>query len=221
MRLPRKIILLLALLLPWPIRRLFYIYFFDYKIPRSCRVGFSYLDATEFAIGSGSKIRHFNVIRGLQILRMGEFTSIGNLNWITGLPLSNKVNFTHNTNRLPALMIGNHSSITNRHLIDCTHTVEIGEFSTFAGFRSQILTHSIDLIDNIQNSKPVIIGNYSFVGTGCIILPGSGLPSYSLLAAGSVLTKAHLDPGYLYGGIPAGKIRGMPMDSKYFQRTTG
>src|SRR3712207_7972137 len=43
-------------------------------------------------------------------------------------------------------------------------------------FRSQFLTHSIDLLENVQRSRPIKIGKFCFVGTNSVILGGSVLP---------------------------------------------
>ena len=97
--------------------------------------------------------------------------------------------FAEETDRQPQLILGEHSAITHRHLIDCTNSVTIGKFTTFAGFQSQILTHSIDLERNRQSSSPVRIGDYCFIGTNCVLLGGSALPDYCVLGAKSLLNK--------------------------------
>ena len=56
-------------------------------------------------------------------------------------------------------------------------------------------------------------------GTGCILLPGSALPDYSVLGAGAVLTKAHERTGCLYAGSPAKEIKSLDVESiPYFKR---
>ena len=119
------------------------------------------------------------------------------------------------------LLLGTHSAITSRHLLDCTNTVSIGPFTTIAGFRSQILTHSIDLAVNRQNSAEVKIGAYCFVGTGCIVLPGASLPDYCVLGAGAVLNQPVSESHTLYAGVPAHAVKKLPADSGYFNRPRG
>ena len=114
-----------------------------------------------------------------------------------------------------------HSAITNRHIIDCTNAVHIGKFSTVAGFRSQILTHSIDLEACRQSSAPVTIGDYCFVGTDCVLLGGSSLPNYSILGAKSLLNTSQQQEYYLYAGVPAKPVKELDRDFGYFSRTTG
>ena len=101
------------------------------------------------------------------------------------------------------------------------HAVEIGDFSTVAGARSQILTHAVDLEDNRQRSAPVTIGAHTFVGTGVIILKGASLADCCVVAAGSVYGLKSSTPFGLYGGIPAVRIKDLSPDLKYFTRTEG
>ncbi len=117
--------------------------------------------------------------------------------------------------------MGRHSNLTSRHYVDCSNHVQIGEFATVAGARSQILTHAIDFRRCRQVSAPVQIGKYCFVGTACVMLKGARLPDYSVLAANSTLARAFEDPFTLYSGVPATAVRVMDRDSLYFHRECG
>jgi acetyltransferase-like isoleucine patch superfamily enzyme len=114
-----------------------------------------------------------------------------------------------------------HSSITKNHHIDCTNLIQIGDFVTVAGYSSQLLTHSINIELNIQDSNPIMIGDYCFVGTSSTILGGSVLPGYSVLGANSLLNKPFVNPYRLYGGNPAKEIKALGHDFKYFTRESG
>ena len=92
---------------------------------------------------------------------------------------------------------------------------------TFAGFSSQILTHSIDLAANRQSAAPVRLGNYCFVGTNSVLLGGSALPDFCVLGAKSLLNKAQTVTHTLYAGTPAVAVKELPADLAYFQRQTG
>lgn len=177
----------------------------------------------KLTMGESSRIGHLNIVKGLDSLILGEHATIGNLNWVTGFPLalSESGHFSHKPNRNPSLIVNRHAAVTNRHLIDCTDEVTIGNHATLAGFRSQILTHSIKLDKSIQDCAPVFIGSYSFVGTGCILLPGAALPCNSVLGAGSVLNKRFVDEYMLYSGNPAIPAKALDRNLKYFTRTKG
>jgi acetyltransferase-like isoleucine patch superfamily enzyme len=168
-----------------------------------------------------AQIGHFTLCKGLQLMHIHAHGRVGNGNWITGFPLTTSGHFSHQADRNPALTVGEHAAITNRHIIDCTDSVTIGKFTTFAGFQSQILTHSINLETCRQHALPVFIGDYCFVGTNVVILGGSTLPSYSVLGAKSLLNKEHSDTYTLYAGVPAKPVKKLESDLGYFNREEG
>lgn len=212
------------ILIFFPCKIKFFIYkkYFNFKIDSSARIGLSLIMPKSLVLGKYSKIGHLNIIKGIEELSLGEFSSIGNLNWISGFPKNIKsMHFFDQKNRNPKLLLGNHAAITNRHLIDCSDMVTIGKFSTFAGFRSQILTHSISIAESRQRSGPVVIGEYVFIGTASIILPNSCLPNFSILGAGSILNKKYTQEYQLYAGNPAKPIKNLKTDLEYFNRKSG
>jgi acetyltransferase-like isoleucine patch superfamily enzyme len=207
--------------LPWSWRRSLLQRTLGFDLAPTSRIGFSLVLCKYCHLESGAVIKHFTVIKGMESLILHANASIGKGNWIAGFPLGDKVHFLSDKNRYPRLVLGEGSAITGRHIVDCTDSVTIGAFSTIAGFRSQILSHSISISKCVQEARPVEIGSYCFVGTGCIILAGSRLPSYSVLAAGSVLAKAYEEEYMLYAGIPALPQKQLAVDSKYFLRNRG
>ena len=217
----KLLVCVLTLPLPWFLRRVFLQLFCGYYLHPTSRIGWSLVYPDELVMGEYAGIGHLTVCKGLKRIHLGAHSSIGRGNWITGFPAQNKTFFAHETDRVPELILGAQSAITHRHIIDCTSAVHIGEFTTVAGFRSQILTHSIDLMDCRQSSAPVTIGDYCFVGTDCVLLGGSALPSYSALGAKSLLNKAHTETHCLYAGVPARPIKSLGPDMKYFQREEG
>lgn len=217
----RDSVSLIACLLPWPLKRVVYRKVLRYQISDAASVGFSLIRADFVSLGRGARIGHLNVIRGCASVIVGDHSGIGNFNWITAHPTHDTRHYVAQLDRRPELTMGMHASITSRHYIDCTAAVSVGDYATVAGVRSQLFTHSIDLSQNIQESKGVRIGAYGFVGTSTVLLPGSALPDFSVLAAGSLLNKAHREPYGLYAGQPAARIRELPHDLAYFNRTQG
>ncbi|WP_262964950.1 acyltransferase [Methylobacter psychrophilus] len=220
----KKILSLLIIPLPWFLKRLLYKLFFKYELHPTSRIGLSWVMVDNLSLAQDAKIGNLNVIKGLNNLQLGERSRIGSLNWITAFPLNtNSPHFQHEIGqRMPELVLGEHTAITNRHLIDCTNRIEIKRFTTFAGFRSTVLTHSIDLKTCRQASKPITIGEYCFIGTGCILLGGTIIPDNSVLAAGSTITSPMDNTYSLYGGTPAKFIKSLEKeDLHYFKRTTG
>jgi acetyltransferase-like isoleucine patch superfamily enzyme len=209
------------MILPWRLRRGALRLLFGYQIDASAKIGLSVISVAKVKMGPKSRIGHLTRIKGLQELLIGEGASLGNLNWVTAFPLGGARHFASDQDRHPSLVIERHAAITHRHMIDCTDRVLVGEFSTVAGWRSQILTHAIDVTASRQSAEPISIGRYCFVGTGVIILKGASLPDYSVLAAGSVLNGTMSETYTLYSGVPANAAKPLGRDLGYFQRTEG
>lgn len=209
--------------LPWSIRRFALQKFCGYRIHKTAFISrFAAVIPTRLEMGPESFIGSFTVCKGLDLLHVDEHARIGASNWITGFPLgTGSRHFELDADRKPQLIMGKHSAITSRHIIDCTDEVRIGQFSTLAGFRTQVLTHSIDLKESRQRCKPVSVGNHCFVGTACVLLGGSVLPDRSVLGAHSLLSSAQETPDYLYGGTPAKPVKPIDAASKYFSREAG
>jgi acetyltransferase-like isoleucine patch superfamily enzyme len=218
-----KILLQLFLFLfPWKIRRFVLVKFLKYQISPKAKIGYSIILAKKMIMKDSSRIGNLTFCTRIDLLQLNDFARLGSLNYITGYSGHLNQFFLHVVSRQCELIIDSHSAITGRHFIDSTAGVYIGKFVTFAGIRSQILTHSIDLRDCKQDASSVSIGDYCFVGTGCIILKGSNLPAYSVLGAGSLLNKFYKEIACLYGGVPAKKISTINRDEyKYFSRETG
>jgi acetyltransferase-like isoleucine patch superfamily enzyme len=217
----KKLLYLVAFLLPWPLRRRLLTITFGYRIHPTSRIGFAWVMPEQLIMDSYSKIGTLTVCKGLKLLHLKQNASIGRANWITGFPVGRPEHFAHQHDRQPELIVGEHAAITNRHLIDCTNKVTIGAFSTFAGFRSQILTHGIDFENNRQSSAPITIGNYAFIGTDCVLLGGSTLPDHSVLGAKSLLNKQYSESFWLYAGNPARPVKRLAENMGYFNRQTG
>ena len=208
--------------MPWSARRILLIKIFKYKLHTNSKIGLSFVFPDYLEMGEGAVIGNFTIAINIEKLVVGENSTIGRNNWITGFPKSSKSkHFSHQEDRKPELIIGKHSSITKNHHIDCTNSIIIGDFVTIAGYNSQLLTHSINVFENRQDSNPIKIGDYSFVGTNVVILGGAKLPSYSVLGAKSLLNKDFSEEWMLYAGVPAKAVKSISKDAKYFSRKEG
>lgn len=208
--------------MPWSLRRWALNSWFEFEIHPTARIGLSWVFPTKLVMEAGAKIGHFNIIIHLDSVHMKVQSIVGRGNWITGFPSgTSSPHFSHQPTRQSKLILGDSAAITKNHHIDCTNTIKIGCFATIAGYQSQLLTHSIDVFENRQNSEPISIGDYTFVGTNSVILGGAILPSYSVLGAKSLLNKSYNEEWALYGGTPAKKISNIPKSAKYFIRSEG
>lgn len=92
----------------------------------------------------------------------------------------------------------------------CIHAfekIEIGENCLIAA-NCQIFDsngHSTEISlrhSNQGNTKPIKIGNNVWIGTGCVILPGTVIGNGSIIAAGSVVL-GEIPEHTIFGGNPA------------------
>lgn len=222
---PKLALFLFAVIapLPWSLRRFALQIFLGFEIHNTAFISrFALVLPATLEMGPNTHIGPFTVCKGLESLKLEECAYIGPLNWITAFPLRTKSrHFELDPDRKPVLFVQRHAAITSRHLIDCTDEVTVGAYTTVAGYRSQILTHSIDLNESRQRCKPVKIGHHCFVGTNCVLLGGSRLPNRSVLGAQSLLRTQFEDPGYLYAGVPAQPVKQINEDAAYFSRDAG
>lgn len=219
-----KILNIIICIFPWRIKRFILTKFYGYDIDRSARIGLSYIFPKKLEMGPNTVIRNFCVCINLDRLKMEDNSRIGRGCWITGFPTGTKsVFFAHQKDRKAELIIGNYSLILRNHHFDCTNQILIGKYTTIAGYNSQFLTHSVNIHKNIQDSEPIIIGDYCFIGTRNIILGGSKIPSKSATGAGAVTVKDLSNYGdySLFGGVPAKFIKKLSVEDLYFQREIG
>jgi acetyltransferase-like isoleucine patch superfamily enzyme len=217
----RIIVQLFLFIFPWSIRKIMLQIFFKFKLGNGSKIGYSIVLANKVILEEGAIILNMTFINRIDYLHLKPFAMIGRRNWITGASITNSKSFSSAQNRKCELIIGLHARVVDRHLIDCNGGVYVGNFSTIAGNRSQILTHSIDIKSSTQTAMPVQIGDYCFIGTGCILLMNSSIPSFSVLGAGSTVTKPFEEKYSLYAGNPAKFIKNFDKDYKYFKRKSG
>ena len=211
----------LSFLLPWGLRRSLLEKQFGYQIHPTARIGLSWINPTRLIMEENTRIDHLTLCKGLDLLHLKAYSLVGRGNWITGFPLGPSRHFAEETDRNPQLIVGEHSAITHRHLLDCTNAITIGAFTTIAGFQSQLISHTIDIKENRQTSRPISVGDYCFVGSNSVLLGGAALPNYCVLGAKSLLNKSYTQTHRLYGGVPARERSVLSPDYGYFNRREG
>ena len=201
--------------LPMPLKRLVARWVYGWDIHPTAYIGPSVLTVRHLCMGPGASIGGRNTITNVNHLRMGEGATIGSGNMVKGW-------WDHPTQPLserdPSLVLGDHAQIASYHYIDCVDTLELGPHAAIAGFRSTVLTHSIDLVRDKYVVGPVILGEYAGVMSGCMLLAGTRVPARSIVAAGSVVDTKLSAELTLYRGNPAVAVRELPERLGYFQR---
>jgi len=105
------------------------------------------------------------------------------------------------------ISIGKDTIIGDHCFLDGRASLKIGSHTALAS--SVMIYNSQHLIDDPNfkaMEKPVVIGDYVFVGPQAIILPGIKIGDGAIVAAAAVVTK-DVKPGEVVGGVPAKKIR--------------
>ncbi|HTU39751.1 MAG TPA: hypothetical protein VMF35_17250 [Acidimicrobiales bacterium] len=190
-------------------------------------IGRSVIVVGHLVMGPGASIGPFNVIKDLEELRLGEGASIASRNWIAGFPRSADQStdaFPHSPQRRPSLVLGRGAMITVAHDIDCSDRVDIGDYSSLAGFRCTVLTHSLNLVRDRFVTGPVEIGAHTAVMSGSTLLSGTRVPARSIVSAGSVVNTPLTTELTFYSGNPAVAMRPLPETLAFFhrgERTTG
>jgi acetyltransferase-like isoleucine patch superfamily enzyme len=201
--------------LPMPLKRLVARWVYGWDIHPTAYIGPSVLTVRHLSMGAGASIGGRNTITNVNQLRMGEGASIGSGNMVKGW-------WDHPTQPLserdPSLLLGDHAQIASYHYIDCVDTLELGPHAAIAGFRSTVLTHSIDLVRDKYVVGPVILGECAAVMSGCMLLAGTRVPPRSIVSAGSVVDTKLSAELTLYRGNPAVAVRELPERLGYFQR---
>lgn len=213
----QRLIAYLFALLPSSLKRRLGRLLYGWHIDPSAHIGTSVIMVRNLSMGPHAFIGRRNVITNLEVLEMAAGASIGARNRITGWWQS-----PDDDQRLPKrraeLILGEDSYITADHYIDCVDRVELGAHSAIAGFRTTVLTHSVDLMRDRYTTGSVILADYCAVMSGCMLLPGTRVPSRSVVSAGSVVTTKLTNEQMLYRGNPAEAVRPLPDSLRYFKR---
>jgi acetyltransferase-like isoleucine patch superfamily enzyme len=170
-------------------------------------IGISFLDVRKFRLGANTYIGHGNIFSRLYSLKMSEGARINRWNRITSPTGING-----------EMVLGERASIALRHYFDVCDRITIGNDTIIAGHRSTFFTHSKG-IDIVDYSKPIMIGDWCYVGSNCCFVPGATVGSHCFVGMGAVVVGDLGSLDYaLLGGNPARKIKDISKDAAYFRQ---
>ena len=208
--------------LPSVIKRPIYNRIFGFRIASSAKIGLSILDVDHLEMDEGSRIGHGNLLHRTERVHLGRGAQIGYGNLVRG---GDAVDLDEYATVLrfnvcnsipdndcegptdPRLLIGKGAYVVSGHRLDFTDRIALGRNVILAGHNSSFWTH------NRQATRPIEIGDFSYVGSEVRIAPGARLGHESILGMGAVLA-GQLDGGKVSGGVPARPIRDVTEDEK-------
>ena len=211
-------------LLPNFLKRPAYRLCFGYKIGQRVRVGFTILDAAECEIADDARFGHFNIVTGVERLVIGEHARIGHLNIIRGgdevrigryaeIIRLNEINSIPDPEVVnpvePKFHLGDGSVVTTGHKIDFTDRVSIGRRTILGGRNSSLWTH------NRQRTRPILIGELSYIGSEIRVAPGGVIPSRCIVGIGSVITGRLEGENQLIAGVPAKPLKPLNEEDRF------
>lgn len=108
------------------------------------------------------------------------------------------------------LCIGDKFLLTASSEIICNHRIEIGN-DVLLSWDILIIDTDSHLIRNkllevINHDKPIIIGDNVWIGCRSIILKGTMIKKFYVIAVGSLVHKNYMQENALIGGFPAAVI---------------
>jgi len=182
---------------------------------RTARVGFSIILVDRLHLGEGARIGHLNLLACRKIL-LRHRARVGSLNFIRGpiaLCIAEKgwiANRNQATRARPPvvkgparLRIGRGAGVTTGHRIDCTASVNLGEYAILAGSGTQVWTHGyvheITGPGRYRIDGAVSIGRNVYVGARCLFNLGVTVCDGAIVGAGVVVSRSLLTPSMFVG----------------------
>jgi acetyltransferase-like isoleucine patch superfamily enzyme len=196
---------------------------FGFRIAKDARVGCSVLDVDHLELESGATIGHgniflrtervslgrkaavdhANIIRGGTEVRLDDYARIMRFNVLNSIPDNDCETITD-----PRLRLGPGAVVVSGHRLDFTDRIDLGTNVIVAGRNSSLWTH------NRQQTMPITVGDFCYLGSEVRLGPGARLGAWSILAMGGVLVRPIQSDQVVVGGVPAKEIRPVTEDDK-------
>ena len=182
-----------------------------HRVHRSARIGCSLVLVDRLYMGRSTRIGWLNTIKARRIV-MRDKAYFGHLNWISGglsigmlehgaIGHRNQINSDRlpGCRRRPQLRLGIWSKITAGHFVNCSETVLLGNYTTVAGFGSQLWTHGFvhhsEGVGRGDVRGKITIGNNVYIGSNCTLQPGITIANVVSVGSHASVAKSLLEPG--------------------------
>lgn len=178
-----------------------------HRVHKSAHIGFCYLDVEHISLAQDTYIGHGNIFTNLDHLELQSGARINRWNRFTSVP-----------GYVGKLVVGERSSISLRHHFDVCDLIQVGHDSIIAGHRSTFYTHSKG-IECVDYAKPILIGDWCYLGSNLCVVPGAKVGSYCFVGMGTVLSGDLSHENYcLLAGNPVSVRRRLSSESPYFMQ---
>jgi acetyltransferase-like isoleucine patch superfamily enzyme len=137
-------------------------------------------------------------------VRVGRYAEIIRMNEINSIPDPEVVNEIE-----PKFFLGDGAVVTTGHKIDFTDRVEIGRRTILGGRNSSLWTH------NRQRTRPILIGELSYIGSEIRVAPGGVIPSRCIVGIGSVIVSRIEGEYQLIAGVPARAVKQLGDEDRF------
>lgn len=95
-----------------------------------------------------------------------------------------------------SIRLGNKVNVQDGAIIHCTYNKFATEIGNNVSIGHKAIVHGCTIKDNV------------LIGMGAIVMDGCVVNEHVIIAAGAILTQGTItEPGYIYAGIPAKKIK--------------
>jgi acetyltransferase-like isoleucine patch superfamily enzyme len=181
------------------------------RIHPTARVGFSWIQASQLALGPGARIGHLNVVR-VRRLVLKQDAAFGSMNWLAGrysavLAANAEIGARNVITRAAVateigpsrLLVGTWSKITASHRFDLMRSVRIGDHSVVAGVGSQFWTHGYVHVaadrSRYRVDGGIDIGDDCYIGSACVFNPGIVVGDGIAVGSNAAVSKDLDEPG--------------------------
>jgi len=192
------------------LRKVFMKILLGYHIGRNTKIAFGvFFNVDTALIGSNVTLSRWNAFYGPVQIEIGHGTFFGQKNQIM-CGWATTDNWAEDRMYGRRLTVGDRCLINEGHLFDIVGSIDIGDGTWVAGFRSQLMTHGASVKD-----RDITIGKNCFLGSAVLIAPGSAIGDDNIVAMGALVTRKIPGNNVIIGGVPAKVLRERKPDDEH------
>ncbi len=182
-----------------------------HKVHPKSYIGFSIVLVERLYLDAFAKIGHLNIIAVRKILlrKKAQIKSRNRMRGPINILLQREASISNSNSIYRAgspvsygmshLKLGVLGQLVSKHHLDCTRSIEIGDYTTIGGLGTQFWTHGYfhapEGRERIRIDGEIILGNNVYVGTACIFNPAVKIADGVCIGGGACISKSLNRPG--------------------------